>query len=69
MPIRHRINRRTNVQLTPSQKIRRQGVLRRATLLPVIDQERLIGIVTLQNFMHSIGALVESKKLRRDELE
>jgi Zn-dependent protease len=40
-----------------------------ATLLPVIDQERLIGIVTLQNFMHSIGALVESKKLQRDGVE
>jgi CBS-domain-containing membrane protein len=31
----------------------------------VVDQERLVGIVTLQNLMHSMGLLAESKRLRR----
>lgn len=35
------------------------------TLIPVVDQERLVGIVTLQNLMHSMGLLAESRKLRR----
>jgi Zn-dependent protease/CBS domain-containing protein len=36
------------------------------TILPVVDEERLVGIVTLQNLMHSIGVLAESKKIKRD---
>lgn len=36
------------------------------TILPVVDDERLVGIVTLQNLMHSIGVLAESKKMKRD---
>ncbi|HEY6352319.1 MAG TPA: site-2 protease family protein [Candidatus Angelobacter sp.] len=40
------------------------------TLIPVVDQERLVGIVTLQNLMHSMGLLAESRRLRRQaELE
>lgn len=35
------------------------------TLIPVVDQERLVGIVTLQNLMHSMGLLAESRRLRR----
>ena len=35
------------------------------TLIPIVDQERLVGIVTLQNLMHSMGLLAESKRLRR----
>lgn len=35
------------------------------TLIPVIDQERLVGIVTLQNLMHSMGLLAESRRLRK----
>jgi hypothetical protein len=31
-----------------------------------VDDERLVGIVTLQNLMHSIGVLAESKKMKRD---
>ncbi len=40
------------------------------TLIPVVDQERLVGIVTLQNLMHSMGLLAESRRLRKqaDEL-
>jgi CBS domain-containing protein len=36
------------------------------TLIPVVDQERLVGIVTLQNLMHSMGLLAESRRLRRE---
>ncbi len=35
------------------------------TLIPVVDQERLVGIVTLQNLMHSMGLLAESRRLSR----
>ena len=42
-------------------KITAQG----ATLIPVVDNDRLIGIVTLQNVMHSMGLIAESRRLRR----
>jgi Zn-dependent protease/predicted transcriptional regulator len=35
------------------------------SLVPVVDQERLVGIVTLQHLMHSMGLLAESKRLKR----
>jgi len=35
------------------------------SLIPVVDQERLVGIVTLQNLMHSMGLWAESKRLRK----
>jgi Zn-dependent protease/CBS domain-containing protein len=35
------------------------------TLIPIVDQDRLVGIVTLQNLMHSIGLLAESRRLRK----
>ncbi|HEY6968012.1 MAG TPA: site-2 protease family protein [Candidatus Angelobacter sp.] len=35
------------------------------TLIPVVDDERLVGIVTLQNLMHSMGLLAESRRLQR----
>jgi hypothetical protein len=35
----------------------------------VVEDERLIGIVTLQNLMHSMTLLAESRKLRRDEAD
>jgi Zn-dependent protease/CBS domain-containing protein len=35
------------------------------TLIPVVDEERLVGIVTLQNLMHSVGLLAEARRLRR----
>jgi CBS domain-containing protein len=46
-------------------KITRHGL----TIIPVVDQERLVGIVTLQNLMHSMSVLAESRKLRRIEQE
>jgi Zn-dependent protease/CBS domain-containing protein len=39
------------------------------TLIPVVDQERLVGIVTLQNLMHSMGLLAESRRLRKQSEE
>lgn len=33
------------------------------SLIPVVDQERLVGIVTLQHLMHSMGLLAESRRL------
>lgn len=46
-------------------KITSQG----ATLIPVVDNERLIGIVTLQNVMHSMGLIAESRRLQRTRLD
>jgi Zn-dependent protease len=40
-----------------------------ATLIPIIEQERLVGIVTLQNLMHSMALLAETRKLKREEAE
>jgi Zn-dependent protease/CBS domain-containing protein len=34
-------------------------------ILPIVENERLVGIVTLQNLMHSMSLLAESRKLRR----
>lgn len=42
-------------------KITRHGL----TIIPIVDQEKLVGIVTLQNLMHSMSVLAESRKLRR----
>lgn len=35
------------------------------TLIPVVEQERLVGIVTLQNLMHSMSLFNESQRLRK----
>lgn len=43
----------------------RKLTARGLTLIPVVDEERLVGIVTLQNLMHSMGLLAESRRLRR----
>jgi Zn-dependent protease/CBS domain-containing protein len=42
---------------------------RHSSIIPVVEDQRLIGIVTLQNLMHSMALLAESRKLRRDESE
>jgi Zn-dependent protease/CBS domain-containing protein len=42
---------------------------RNSSIIPVVEDQRLIGIVTLQNLMHSMALLAESRKLRRDESE
>jgi Zn-dependent protease/predicted transcriptional regulator len=35
------------------------------TLIPVVEHERLVGIVTLQNLMHSMSLFTESQRLRK----
>ncbi len=47
----------------------RKLTARNSSIIPVVEEERLIGIVTLQNLMHSMALLAESRKLRRDEAE
>jgi Zn-dependent protease len=47
----------------------RKLTARNSGLIPVVEDQRLIGIVTLQNLMHSMALLAESRKLRRDEPE
>ena len=40
---------------------------RNSSIIPIVEDQRLVGIVTLQNLMHSMSLLAESRKLRRDE--
>jgi len=40
-----------------------------SSIILVVEDQRLIGIVTLQNLMHSISLLAESRKLQRNESE
>lgn len=42
---------------------------RSSSIIPVVEDQRLIGIVTLQNLMHSMSLLAESRKFRREESE
>ena len=37
------------------------------SMIPVVDQERLVGIVTMQNLMHSMALLAETRRLRRQQ--
>jgi Zn-dependent protease/CBS domain-containing protein len=43
----------------------RKLTARGLTLIPVVEHEHLVGIVTLQNLMHSMGLLAETRRLRR----
>jgi CBS domain-containing protein len=45
----------------------RKLTARNSSIIPVVEDQRLIGIVTLQNLMHSMALLAESRKLQRDE--
>lgn len=47
----------------------RKLTARSSSIIPVVEDQRLVGIVTLQNLMHSMSLLAESRKLRRDESE
>jgi Zn-dependent protease len=42
---------------------------RNLSIIPVVEDQRLIGIVTLQNLMHSMALLAESRKLRKAALD
>jgi len=41
---------------------------RNLSIIPVVEDQRLVGIVTLQNLMHSMALLAESRKLRKESL-
>jgi Zn-dependent protease len=47
----------------------RKLTARNSSIIPVVEDQRLIGIVTLQNLMHSMALLAESRKLQRDETQ
>jgi predicted transcriptional regulator len=42
---------------------------RNLSILPVVENQQLVGIVTLQNLMHSMALLAETRKLRKAALE
>ena len=54
---------RTDSLASAFRKITARGM----TLIPVVENERLVGIVTLQNLMHSMSLLAETRRLRRAE--
>jgi Zn-dependent protease/CBS domain-containing protein len=45
----------------------RKLTARSSNIIPVVEDQRLVGIVTLQNLMHSMTLLAESRRLRRSE--
>ncbi|MGO8720275.1 MAG: CBS domain-containing protein [Acidobacteriaceae bacterium] len=46
---------------------RRINAGRGLSLVPVLDGEQIVGIVTLQNLMHSMGLLAESRRLQQQQ--
>jgi CBS domain-containing protein len=44
----------------------RKLTVRNSNIIPVVEDQRLVGIVTLQNLMHSMALLAESRKLKRE---
>lgn len=59
------ITSRTESLASAFRKLTSRGL----TLIPVVDQDHMVGIVTLQNLMHSMGLLAESRRLRRQTEE
>jgi len=47
----------------------RKLTARSSSIIPVMEDQRLVGIVTLQNLMHSMSLLAESRRLKKDEQE
>lgn len=43
----------------------RKITVRGLTMIPVVDQQRLVGIVTLQNLSHNMALLAESRRLKK----
>lgn len=46
----------------------RKLTARNLSIIPVVEDQRLVGIVTLQNLMHSMALLAESRRLRQRAL-
>jgi Zn-dependent protease/CBS domain-containing protein len=47
----------------------RKLTARNLSIIPVVEDQRLVGIVTLQNLMHSMALLAEGRKLRQDSAQ
>jgi Zn-dependent protease/CBS domain-containing protein len=47
----------------------RKLTARNSSIIPIVEDQRLVGIVTLQNLMHSMALLAESRKLQRGKPE
>ncbi len=47
----------------------RKAAARNLSIILVVDEQHRMGIVTLQNLMHSMALLAESRKLRRAALD
>ena len=43
----------------------RKITTRGLTMIPIVDQQRLVGIVTLQNLSHNMGLLAETRRLKK----
>lgn len=59
----YEIAQRTDSLATAFRKLGRRGF----SMIPVVDHERLVGIVTMQNLMHSMALLAETRRLRRQQ--
>jgi Zn-dependent protease/predicted transcriptional regulator len=55
------IAQRSDSLATAFRKLKGHGL----SMIPVVDQQRLVGIVTMQNLMHSLALLAETRRLRR----
>lgn len=57
------IAQRTDSLASAFRKLGRQGL----NMIPVVEQQRLVGIVTMQNLMHSMALLAETRRLRHQQ--
>jgi len=57
------VAKRTDSLVEAFRKLGARGL----SMIPVVDSGRLVGIVTMQNLMHSMALLAESRRLKRAE--
>jgi CBS domain-containing protein len=57
------VAQRTDSLATAFRKLGSRGL----SMIPVVDGGRLVGIVTMQNLMHSMALLAEARRLKRAE--
>jgi predicted transcriptional regulator len=57
------IAQRTDSLASAFRKLGSRGL----NMIPVVEQQRLVGIVTMQNLMHSMTLLAETKRLKRQQ--
>jgi predicted transcriptional regulator len=57
------IAQRTDSLASAFRKLGSRGL----SMIPVVDQQRLVGIVTMQNLMHSMALLAETRRLRQQQ--